>query len=273
MMRFQTVVASGLTTFLVVPAVTLGGDEIGTLKEALTNTARALEILAGIENKLDDDEPVSAGIVLAVTEPSILDARRRDERLNALRNECSLLQTELDLLENAATAEAPSTETTSHVSTPTVAGDAHSLPPVHTGIDEATRNALRSLAGEETSQGEPRDASATVEAAAGEGSPETEEYSADPVGQARACYRAKRYAQGFALLEKVTSGTQALYWRARCLEKLDRLDEAATDLRKVIEQTSDGFEKQRAQTDLEFIEWKKGFLEKLGDSSRSEKNG
>ena len=273
MMKFQTAIASGLATFLVVPAVTLGGDEIGTLKDALANTARALEILAGIEEKLDGTGQVSTGIVLAVTEPSILDARRRDERLSALRNECSLLQTELDLLEGADSATVPAASPTEEVAPVPVVGDAHSLPPVHTGLDEATRNVLKSITKGTANQGEPRDAPTTVEVTGPEERSESEEYSADPVGQARACYRAGRYAQGLALLEKKTGDTQALYWRARCLEKLDRLDDAAADLRKVIELTTDGFEKQRAQTDLEFVEWKKGFLEKLGDRSRSEKNG
>jgi len=262
MMKFQTTIAASLATILVVPAVT-NGDEIGTLEDALSNTVRALEVLAGIEAKVAQGEEGASNLVTAVTEPPILDPRRRDDRLGALRNEVSLLQTELDLLETSRPPAAPEHRVDPIAASAAAVSDGTPLPPVHTGLNASTLDIVRSVT-------KPEEERSTTRATTGEGGDsrievrtESEGYSADPLGQARACYRAKRYEQGAALLAEVTSDAEALYWRARCLEKLDRLDEASKDLKKVIDLVTDDFQRQRAKTDLEFVEWKKGFLSKL----------
>ncbi|MEW6073136.1 MAG: hypothetical protein AB1726_11180 [Planctomycetota bacterium] len=262
MLRFQMAVSAGLATILVVPAILLGGDEVRTLETALADTTRALEILGGIRQQFEAGQGASSGVVVAVTEAPILDARQRDERLVTLRNEVDLLQTELDLLEGAAFAGPPVPEEGALAAAEIAPPAGPPLPRVHTGLDDALRHVL---AGPEAPAGPATEAAAdTPRAAPGPAASAGEPaYSADPLRQARACYRAGRHEEGAALLAGATDDPETLYWRARCLERLDRLDEAAADLRRVIELAGEGLAGQRARTDLEFVEWKRGFLAKL----------
>jgi len=87
-------------------------------------------------------------------------------------------------------------------------------------------------------------------------------YSADPVKHASALYRAGRYQEGFALIAKLTEPA-AVYQQARFLEKLGRLDEAIAALESVDGKLPEGYEAQRAQSDLEFFRWKRDFLERI----------
>ena len=57
-------------------------------------------------------------------------------------------------------------------------------------------------------------------------SPEGKGYSANPLRQAKACFRAGRYQQGLDILEAVTPFTEGDYWRAKLLDRLGRTDEA-----------------------------------------------
>lgn len=272
MMKFHAAITAGLAATIVIPAVTLDTEEIGTLEDALSNTVRALELVTGIQKKFETEKKSDTGLVLAMTEDSILDPQLRDERLHALRNEVNLLQTELDLIESddlgitpVATTPPPPTGVPEGEIIP-AAGAAGSIPRVTTGLDDATRRALADLQrkdrGEDVAEApEPAETVAPFVS-----STEKEGYSADPLRHARACYRIERYAEGAAILKDLKSDPRALYWRARCLEKLGQLDEAARALRKVIELSPDTPEGRNAKSDLEFIEWKRGFLDKLGEN-------
>ena len=265
MMKFQAALSTGVATLLVVPAVTMGGNDLGTLRDALTNTNRALELLGGIQGKFETGETPTPGVVAAITEAPMLDARRRDERLVTLRNEVSLLQTELELLEDGTrpgTTPAIRPPSASADGLPPATEGGTPLPRVHTGMDNATRRALQGLDPEEKApavDSAPRE----IEKAGPKPSPDGINYTANPVLQARACFRAGLYERGATLLATAKSDPEALYWRARCYEKLNRLQEATDDLERVLETSKDEHLLSLARTDLEFVAWKKGFLEKL----------
>lgn len=275
MMKFHAALTTGLATFFVAPAA-LSSDELQTLEAALQSTSRALDVVVGVERSIQADPEGGAELIKQVTEAPVLDARRRDERLAALRGEVSLLRAELDQLElnaiqsgvqplDEALAEARSNQRGERRSNPQVSGGgSSSRAPVSTGLDEATRSALSQAKAEAMARAEGRtpvfegsqDAEATER--------RTREYSADPLRHARTCYRAGRYEEGHALLANA-EGVEALFWRARCSERMDDLDAAKKDLQQVLAMDPNGPFSVRAQQDLDFVEWKRAFLERMGD--------
>ena len=103
MLRFQTTVTAILASALVVP-VLIGQGQVDTLRDALSGTKRALEVLKSLEQKLGQDPAGALALVLSATEaPGGSDVQRED-RLESLRSEVNLLQMELDALQSPALA-------------------------------------------------------------------------------------------------------------------------------------------------------------------------
>ena len=267
MLRHQTALASVLGSVLVVAS--LGDGEIRTLEDALGETARAIEVLHGIEKRLAQDPAGALGLVLSATEPPILDERARDERLEALRDEVNLLQMELDAsgspLAGAPLVPAPlSAATPAPMVVPLSSGGE-----LTTGLDDSMRRLLElesaptpvkePTAGTRTAEARPAGPRAPAPSEPRTISPEGQGYSADPLHHAIACYRAERFAEVLELLGPDEKDLEALYWRARALEKLGRVDEALETLARVIERGKTGDVVERAATELEFLAWKRDF--------------
>ena len=252
MMRFQTTIASLLAAALV-PATFVGQESIDSLEKALSQTVRALEVLGGVQESVESNDPATIGYIRAVTEDPILDDRLRDERLVDLRNQVNLLRTELDILEapafvieaqDPALANAPE------------GGD--NLPAITKGLSS---EALSNLV-EPKTQGADTNTEADA-SVAGDLLPrggDTSGYSADPVAHARACYYARRYEQCISLVAELTEESEAFFWKARALEKLDRLNEAVVAMKTSVKLAGDTPEGRRAQAELEFMEWRLSFL-------------
>jgi hypothetical protein len=256
MLRFQTAIATGLATLLVVPAVVLGEGELESLERALAATLRALDVLAGVQQRVEARDARAIDVVRSATEAPLADARVRDERLQGLRHEVALLETELDAL------EAPSSEGVErHADGLRALTDAVAVDPLTTGLDDAARAALDRLAhAQPTPALEPE--ARTVDPATP--SPEGAGYSADPLRHAQACLRAERWERAVELVRDQPESVPVLQVRARALERLDRLDEASKALRRILELAgAETFDAQRARTDLEFVEWKRGFRSSL----------
>ncbi len=250
MMRFTGAIGTSLAAFVVVPATALGPDgndlALSSLEEALSKTVQSLEILVGIRDRA---EPIAVDLVLEVTEPPIFDGPagpERDRKLDVLRTNVSLLREELDVVE-ARLLSSPA-DTTGSIKTP-VSG-------VTRGLDPEALDVLRKLGAPGAPVHRRSIAPATDTA-----------YSANPLMQAQACYRAGLFARGFALLEKDET-VAGRYWRARCLERLDRLTEAAELYRAISEQEDAGSFAERASTNLEFVTWKLTFVERLPEELR-----
>lgn len=267
MLKFHAALTTGLATLLVAPAA-LDNDELATLDAALRSTSRALDVVTGVERQVAEDPTGSVSMLRQVTEAPLLDPARRDERLATLRDEVNLLRTELDQLELSAlergllrpdgtlNAGVSSAAPVQDQGTRRPLGTPGTLDHVSTGLDDQTRSALESA----------RNAALRR---AGEAVPTSDEevdtpddYSANPLRHARTCYRAGRYAEGRALLSEAED-PESLFWRARCSERMGDLESADADLRQLLAQDPEGPFAERAQADLEFVQWKRDFLERM----------
>jgi tetratricopeptide (TPR) repeat protein len=261
MMRFQTTITALLASLLVVP-VLIGQGQVDTLQDALSGTKRALEVLKGLEKKLGEDPATALALVLSATEaPGGSDVQRED-RLESLRSEVNLLQMELDALQSPALAGDGAVQDSLGTRAPSARTGALPSAGITTGMDDSLRALLSGAP-------QPR-TSAPVEPAHSEGAASDEEfqeaetiaYSADPLRHGITCYRAGRYAEAYELLAPLDDGS-ALYWQARTLERLERLDEAVKVMERALAKGGEGFEARRAQTDLEFLRWKRDFVQSM----------
>ncbi len=259
MMRLHSVLSAGLAAFFVLPtalpSLGISQDDLHLLEDALSRTVRALEVMGTLEERLRSPDPSMIELVLSSTEPAHLPTAEGGERLETLRREVSLLQMEVDSLE-ASSSTCPADP---------------ARPGITTGLDEETRQSLRMpLHPEEPSTAEPLAAPSTERTSepSKETQPELPGYSADPLRQAMACYRAGRHERALSLLES-REDLEALYWRSRCLTQLERTDEAIALLTRIIESAGDSYAGRRAESDLDFLRWKKDFRARLPQSPQS----
>jgi len=271
MLRFQFALSSSLATLLVVPTF-LGQGSITTLQDALSGTRRALEVLKGLEQRLKDEPKAALGLVLSATEPPSGDEAQRDQRLESLRNEVNLLQMELDALQSPVLDADGAVQSALGARTPLDDGTGPSSAGITTGMDDALRamlsegpNASAVLRGETNTTRENAAKPGTSNEKGGESA-----YSADPLRHGITCYRAGRFTEALELLRPL-DGATALYWQARTLERLERLDDAIQVMERAVAKGGEGFDQRRAQTDLEFLRWKRDFVAKLPSSARTEK--
>jgi hypothetical protein len=260
MMKLTGTLGALLASVVVVPAAALGPQDassaILSLESALSKTVETLELLAGIRKSAEAGEPVTAAVATSLTEPAIPGARERDEALDRLRTEVGLLQQELDVVE-ARRLAGEDVSGADAASDPTAVAPARPSERITFGLPPDVRDALRHV--RPPAQGEVAEPEAPPAV-------EQDGYSADRVLQAQACYRAEHYARGLALLAGDTSAG-AVYWRGRCLERLDRLDEAAEMYERVAQMTDAGSYGERARTNLDFVRWRAEFLGGLSKSA------
>lgn len=271
MLRFQTAIASLLASLLVVPAF-LGQGQIAGLQDALAGTRRALEVLKGLEQRLQQEPAAALGLILSATETPNGDEAQRDQRLESLRNEVSLLQMNLDAMQSPMLDADGAVQSGLGARLPLDPLDRLGNPFMPTaGITTGMDDSMRALLSEAPSartvlRSEIGATHGMSQHGAGAGGLSEDAYSADPLRHGITCYRAGRYAEAYELLLPIDSAT-GLYWQARTLERLARLDEAVQVMERAIAKGGEGFELRRAQTDLEFLRWKRDFVANLPPSS------
>jgi len=270
MLRFQTTVAGLLAALLFVP-VLVGQGQVTSLEDALTGTRRALEVLRGLEQRLAKDPGGVKSLILAATEAPSGAEVERDQRLEALRGEVSLLQMELDAAQSPMLAADGSVQSALGARLPLELAAAGGAQPLTTGLDDALRELLSvrtpARPGERPAASGPGRPGTTAPPTGVTPRPELG-YSADPLRHGIAAYRAGRYAEAHELLATLASPS-ALYWRARTLERLERLDEAVELMEQAIALGGEGFEERHASTDLEFLRWKRDFLRNLPEPRKA----
>ena len=138
---------------------------------------------------------------------------------------------------------------------------------VTTGMDDSLRALLAEAPGARTVLRSESPARGNTTAPATSGASNAEPaYSADPLKNGIACYRAGRYGEALELLAPL-DGAAALYWKARTLERLERLDDAVDAMERALAagkgKDAAGFEERRASTDLDFLRWKRDFVKGL----------
>jgi tetratricopeptide (TPR) repeat protein len=252
MMKFHAGITTALASLLVLPAVS-GQERARTLEQALSQTVRSLEMLTGIETEVASGTPDGMRRLRAITESAGAERREQDSLLVELRDDVGRLQVELEMLQGTMPYAATGASSPSSTGMPPGAGD------LTTGLTDAQRQAIMSTL-QVPSQPTPTGSGAGLTPTSPAG-PTT--YTADPLGQGRACYRAGQFERGLALLEPLRTDPSAVYLKARCLEQLGRHDEALAAFKRVIELAPEGFEAGRAKSDIEFLEWKASFLSSL----------
>ena len=273
MLRFQTALSGVLAALLLVPTL-VGQDQIASLQDALAGTRRAIEVLKGLEQRLEEDPAAALGLILSATEAPSGDEQARDRQLENLRNEVSLLQMELDSMQSPVLGTDGAVLSTLGSRVPAEPPRPATQAGITTGLDDSLRALLSGPPGtRETPRREAPAARVGAPRPEGPGAGAASAYSADPLRNGIACYRAGRYAEALELLAPL-SDASALYWQARTLERLERLEEAVTLMERAIARGESsgepgGFEKRRAETDLEFLRWKLDFKKSLPASKKN----
>jgi len=204
-------------------------DGCELLRSAHQRAERSLALLELLSQRLEQDPDLVRERLPELTEEPRGDRAEREGRLRQLESEVLRLRADL-----AACSELAASRRVAAPAAPVVAP----VPPSQTGPAAAQ-------------------SSATPEPSTAGAGP----YSADPLHHGIACYRSGHYEEALELLGPLDQA-EAHYWRARALERLERLDEAIAALERALsasEQPGVGFDPRRARTDLEFVRWKRDF--------------
>lgn len=273
----------GLASLLLAPAADdLGGIGLDELVRKLEETRRSLDVLEGIAQLPLGDTRIER--VLAATEPAAGTPRERDRRLDALREEVSRLREAVDRIDLAGPAAVPppSVETGGPSPAPAHEDGARSsssavsaattgplVPPALGGAPPTTGlspEELRRLSAWMPPVTSTPTTAGTAGLARGGAPLEAPDYSADPLRQGRAYFRAGRYAEALVLLARAGDDLEAKYWRARCHEKLGHLEEALAGYEEVARLGEGTALGQRSRDDFEFLSWKQTFLRRFEPS-------
>jgi len=249
MLKYTGIIGSMLASLVIVPSATLQSDRrdspVESLEAALVQTVDALDLLTGMKARAEKGHVVTALAARELSEDPLPGNQERDEKLQILRTQVSLLQQELDLLEFRMKELRTGTSFRSEGTLPEQGVK------ITKGLGTETLTELRTL---ERPKSKSEELSEPVEHAG---------YSANPLLEGQACYRAGQYERGIALLENLDS-IEAKYWHGRCLERAGYLEKAASVYRRVVAAKDAGSFNERAQTNLEFVEWKLRFSNTLG---------
>jgi tetratricopeptide (TPR) repeat protein len=253
-------VPAALAALFVVPTVAWQDGAAPSLEESLRRTLAALESLAGLNQRIEQGELEAVPQLLQATEPALGNDEESGPLLTQLRGEVAALEIELDALHGDAAVERSAAQ--------------GSAVPATTGLDDASRALIAAGTLEPANKAANEAGDAAKQASAAKAQRESNKrsfeepgYTADALKLARAYYRQGHYDRAFALLEHRASEPAEAYWRARCLEKLGRLDEAIAAYEVLAADPQGGTDAQRAREDLEFLRWRRQFEERRKSAS------
>ena len=253
MLKFTGIIGSVLASLVVVPAATLGNDRgdspVESLETALGQTVEALDLLAGMKARAKEGEEISSIAARELSEDPLPGDQERDEKLQLLRTQVSLLQQELDILEFRMKELRTGTSFRSEGTLPKEGVK------ITKGLGADVLTDIRQL---ERQMVEAKELAPPVEHFG---------YSADPLLEGQACYRAGQYERGISLFKGLES-VAGQYWHGRCLERAGHLERAAAVYRAVSAAEDGSSFPERAKTNLDFVEWKIRFSSTLGQSPK-----
>jgi hypothetical protein len=218
MMKWGFALNATLGALLVASAIGVQKPGAQDLDLSLDRVGRGLEELAGLRARIERGDRAAIDEVIKRSEAPGTDPHADADRLGQLRFEVSRLQMDWDAL--AATL------------------------PV------------------KTAPGPKSDGKPATTAVPGKGGPATTAFeapgfSADPLRQGEALFRAGKYAESITVLRTQPDDPRCQYWNARALEQLGRIDEAVAIYTTVSARKDAGWAGERARTDLELIQWKR----------------
>lgn len=269
-------------------AVPMSADrEPRSLGEALYATVETIEVLRGYQSA--PSTATDRELVQRVTEPALGDSQQRVDRLTSLGRELDRLHAHLELLQSGVLPAAAPVARVDESPVRTVGltdGELERLvansrrsriSEIVPGEDDAAANASPSDSGRApvappTPIRTPVPATGPDPAAnLGDGEIDPDSAAAAEAerakrnaaelafAKARAAYFAGRYDRALVEFEALDADPKSKYWRARCLEQLDRLDEALTLYDEVVADPRSGDVARRAQGDADFLRWKVQF--------------
>ncbi len=260
MLKFQQVINMGIASILVIPAVALQGDRGQGLEAALEDTIAALDHLVRVRDTRDVADPETREMIVAATEAPIAAGPQRDQYLDTLRRDVNVLTMQLESVEQSpkqrqmiqGSSNAPQVDFngTGRTSQPT------------TGLSEQER---RNLAGIQAPL-----PGVNMKAPIATIAIEEDGFVVDRLLLGQSYYRAGRYLESAEILSRQPGNAEAVYWYARCLEKLERFDEAIDLYGSVLKLTESTYLADRARNDLEFLTWKREFQSKINSSKQGQ---
>jgi tetratricopeptide (TPR) repeat protein len=238
-----------------------------TLRGALDDTVRALDVLRGVETI--DVRERDVELVRAATEAPASDPAERLARLDRLRGELTRLENHLELLRSgAAPAFAALPVTPGLVPVPTVGlGDGElarlieatrTPPPAPEPVAPATPERRTYVPLEPLPTGDTTSSANAPASGSTSGNvlapPPRDEALA--FSKARAAYLAGQFDRALAEFQAGPNDARHRYWRALCLDRLGRAEEALALYDVVIADAEGGEYVQRARSDADFLRWK-----------------
>jgi tetratricopeptide (TPR) repeat protein len=250
MLKFTYIANLGILGMFAVPPALQGSGSFG-LERALDETIAALDQLTETQSTIIAGDYTVVDELLYSTEPPIAEPQQATAIKNKLRDEVSRLQMALDTLESDYVLPPITTESVGIKE-----------PKPSTSLTDKQRDEIGGIlvpvpGGKQTAEILTDEGTASFERAG---------FTADYARHGRAYYRAGRYEEGITLLRHAPDDdAEAMYWRGRCLERVDKLNEAVDAYGKVMENPLAGSLSDRAQDDRDFVEWKIAFSSKVDD--------
>jgi len=220
MMKWGFALNATLGALLVASAIGMQKPGAQDLDLSLDRVGRGLEELAGLRARIERGDRAAIDDVIKRADAPGKDPRADEEHLAQLRFEVSRLQMNWDAL----AAEQPPK------STPASKPGGKPAPTATPGKGVPATNL-------------------TAYEAPG--------FSADPLRQGEALYRAGKYTESLAALRTLPDDARCQYWSARCLEQLGRIDDAVALYTTISTRKDAGWAAERARTDLELLQWKR----------------
>lgn len=268
MLKAMLPLTSILGVFFAVP-LAIQDQAPRTLQSALEETVRSLDVLRGIATV----ERPDVGFVRAATEAALSDPNERLARLDRLHGDLSRLEAHLELLRSGvapATAFMSLPNGTSPV--PTLGlGDGEvarlleatrapvvvALPTADTGRERSPNGSDAQRPIGETLSGSAATSSANTNTSGALPPPPMDESLA--FAKARAAYLAGQFDRALTAFQSGPDDPRHRYWRALCLDRLGRIDEALALYDVVIGDANGGEYVERARSDADFLRWKVQF--------------
>lgn len=259
MLKFTYLINFGLAGALIVPSMTQQLGSVEQLESSISNTDQAIAALTRLQERLQVGEYVAVEGILRATEQPFGDPRERSILLDRLRDEIGQLEATVQSVEMRATLPHTQEDPTKNLQPASPTGSATGS--ATTGLSQEGRDALEGIW-----PPVPGETSAVVRKTGEHISFEEDGFTVDAVRHGRAYYRAGRYAEALRLISTRKGEPVADYWAGRCLERLDRPQEALVAYLSVENNpNAEPADVARAKNDREFLEWLVDFDRKVKD--------